>query len=170
MSEGSPETGTKSGNPAPRLTGPLASRGPVSGRHGPDAAVSFSCLIYYIWADSICSHPRGIDVRLRTATAGSDVAQSGRPILDDFFQHLGPYIGNNTANVVFQSFTPNAAVLFVGVVIQPEVRFIAKQKFAYENREQRQSRFGPIRRIYALLGDRLDELPNQTENKSLDSC
>ncbi|GFU52786.1 hypothetical protein TNCV_3061231 [Trichonephila clavipes] len=43
-------------------------------------------------------------------------------------------------------------------------------KFAYENREQRQPRFGPIRRIYALLDDRFDELPNQTENKSLDSC
>ncbi|GFX21793.1 reverse transcriptase [Trichonephila clavipes] len=37
-----------------------------------------------------------------TATAGSDVVQSGRPIFDDFFQHLRPYIGNNTANVVFQ--------------------------------------------------------------------
>ncbi|GFU92722.1 putative DD41D transposase [Trichonephila clavipes] len=36
-----------------------------------------------------------------TATAGSDVVQSGRPIFDDFFQHLWPYIGNNTANVVF---------------------------------------------------------------------
>ncbi|GFV23033.1 hypothetical protein TNCV_729841 [Trichonephila clavipes] len=30
------------------------------------------------------------------------------------------------------SFTPNAAVLFVDVAIQPEVRFIAKQKLAYE--------------------------------------
>ncbi|GFW94748.1 hypothetical protein TNCV_4247881 [Trichonephila clavipes] len=40
--------------------------------------------------------------RDRTATAGSDVVQSGRPIFDDFFQHLWPYIGNNTANVVFQ--------------------------------------------------------------------
>ncbi|GFX58896.1 hypothetical protein TNCV_806001 [Trichonephila clavipes] len=39
---------------------------------------------------------------LATATAGSDVVQSGRPIFDDFFQHLWPYIGNNTANVVFQ--------------------------------------------------------------------
>ncbi|GFV70321.1 hypothetical protein TNCV_4797401 [Trichonephila clavipes] len=39
---------------------------------------------------------------LRTATAGSDVVQSGRPIFDDFFQRLWPYIGNNTANVVFQ--------------------------------------------------------------------
>ncbi|GFT24853.1 hypothetical protein TNCV_3021391 [Trichonephila clavipes] len=39
---------------------------------------------------------------LRTATAGSDVVQSGRPIFDDFNQHLWPYIGNNTANVVFQ--------------------------------------------------------------------
>ncbi|GFX45102.1 hypothetical protein TNCV_3431501 [Trichonephila clavipes] len=37
-----------------------------------------------------------------TATAGSDVVQSGRPIFHDFFQHLWPYIGNNTANVVFQ--------------------------------------------------------------------
>ncbi|GFV50635.1 hypothetical protein TNCV_2212981 [Trichonephila clavipes] len=37
-----------------------------------------------------------------TAKAGSDVVQSGRPIFDDFFQHLRPYIGNNTANVVFQ--------------------------------------------------------------------
>ncbi|GFV27456.1 hypothetical protein TNCV_4285311 [Trichonephila clavipes] len=37
-----------------------------------------------------------------TATAGSDVDQSVRPIFDDFFQHLWPYIGNNTANVVFQ--------------------------------------------------------------------
>ncbi|GFU96714.1 adhesion G protein-coupled receptor B2 [Trichonephila clavipes] len=39
-----------------------------------------------------------------TATAGSDVVQSGRPIFDDFFQHLWPYIRNNTANVVFQMF------------------------------------------------------------------
>ncbi|GFU24027.1 hypothetical protein TNCV_3332371 [Trichonephila clavipes] len=37
-----------------------------------------------------------------TATAGSDVVQSGRPIFDDFFQHVWPSIGNNTANVVFQ--------------------------------------------------------------------
>ncbi|GFW88727.1 hypothetical protein TNCV_4972201 [Trichonephila clavipes] len=37
-----------------------------------------------------------------TATAGSDVVQSGRPFFDDFFQHLWPYIGNNTLNVVFQ--------------------------------------------------------------------
>ncbi|GFT45025.1 hypothetical protein TNCV_3790201 [Trichonephila clavipes] len=37
-----------------------------------------------------------------TAMAGSDVVQSGRPIFDDFFQHLWPYIGNNTADVVFQ--------------------------------------------------------------------
>ncbi|GFV76756.1 hypothetical protein TNCV_4729761 [Trichonephila clavipes] len=39
---------------------------------------------------------------IRTATASSGVVQSGRPICDDFFQHLWPYIGNNTANVVFQ--------------------------------------------------------------------
>ncbi|GFX40663.1 hypothetical protein TNCV_1217861 [Trichonephila clavipes] len=41
-------------------------------------------------------------IPFRTATAGSDVVQSGRPIFDDFFQHLSPYIGSNTANVVFQ--------------------------------------------------------------------
>ncbi|GFX96107.1 hypothetical protein TNCV_2289971 [Trichonephila clavipes] len=53
--------------------------------------------------------PNGVFLRkfvmegeLRTATAGSDVVQSGRPIFEDFFQHLWPYIGNNTANVVFQ--------------------------------------------------------------------
>ncbi|GFW23006.1 hypothetical protein TNCV_3647831 [Trichonephila clavipes] len=37
-----------------------------------------------------------------TATAGSDVVESGRPIFEDFFQHLRPHIGNNAANVVFQ--------------------------------------------------------------------
>ncbi|GFX45630.1 adhesion G protein-coupled receptor B2 [Trichonephila clavipes] len=37
----------------------------------------------------------------RAATAGSDVVQSRRSIFDDFFQHLWPYICNNTANVVF---------------------------------------------------------------------
>ncbi|GFU70269.1 hypothetical protein TNCV_904111 [Trichonephila clavipes] len=37
-----------------------------------------------------------------TATNGSDVVQYGRPIFDDFFQHLWPYISNNAANVVFQ--------------------------------------------------------------------
>ncbi|GFW41595.1 hemocytin [Trichonephila clavipes] len=43
-----------------------------------------------------------MDCNTWTATAGSDVVQSGRPIFDDFFQHLWPYFGNNTANVVFQ--------------------------------------------------------------------
>ncbi|GFT28727.1 hypothetical protein TNCV_3584631 [Trichonephila clavipes] len=55
--------------------------------------------------------PRHLTMRYRTldcnkttmtVTAGSDVVQSGRPIFDDFFQHLWPYIGNNTENVVFQ--------------------------------------------------------------------
>ncbi|GFV36793.1 hypothetical protein TNCV_5010771 [Trichonephila clavipes] len=45
---------------------------------------------------------RGTNVDRVTVTTGSDVVQSGRPIFDDFFQHLWPYIGNNTANVVFQ--------------------------------------------------------------------
>ncbi|GFT86300.1 hypothetical protein TNCV_3258331 [Trichonephila clavipes] len=55
-------------------------------------------MIGWIW----CSSVAGLDMWVWTATAGSDVVQSGRPIFDDFFQHLWPYIGNNTANVVFQ--------------------------------------------------------------------
>ncbi|GFW63778.1 uncharacterized protein TNCV_3743861 [Trichonephila clavipes] len=46
---------------------------------------------------------QSINFKKKTATAGWDVVQSGRPIFDDFFQHLWPYIGNNTANVVFQT-------------------------------------------------------------------
>ncbi|GFT90625.1 hypothetical protein TNCV_3128091 [Trichonephila clavipes] len=46
--------------------------------------------------------PKSRILRWETATAGSDGVQSGRPIFDDFFQHLWPYIGINTANVVFQ--------------------------------------------------------------------
>ncbi|GFT15754.1 hypothetical protein TNCV_4943101 [Trichonephila clavipes] len=38
----------------------------------------------------------------KTATAGSDVVQLDVQTLMTFFQHLWPYIGNNTANVVFQ--------------------------------------------------------------------
>ncbi|GFT32444.1 hypothetical protein TNCV_4484501 [Trichonephila clavipes] len=59
------------------------------------------------WADdllySVTSIYYSFSLKLQmTVTAGSDVVQSGRPIFDDFFQHLWPYIGNNTANVVFQ--------------------------------------------------------------------
>ncbi|GFT55011.1 hypothetical protein TNCV_2325241 [Trichonephila clavipes] len=54
-------------------------------------------------AHSICQGSKSSHCKnVETATAGSDVVQSGRPIFDDFFQHLWPYIGNNTANVVFQ--------------------------------------------------------------------
>ncbi|GFV50273.1 hypothetical protein TNCV_621831 [Trichonephila clavipes] len=59
------------------------------------AAEGFSCRIDRNTSSCHYSH-------CRTATAGSDLVQSGRPIFDDFFQHLWPYIGNNTANVVFQ--------------------------------------------------------------------
>ncbi|GFU63976.1 hypothetical protein TNCV_245541 [Trichonephila clavipes] len=55
----------------------------------------------YICQGSKSSRMRDVPVQV-TATAGSDVVQSGRPIFDNFFQHLWPYIGNNTANVVFQ--------------------------------------------------------------------
>ncbi|GFV73865.1 hypothetical protein TNCV_2625681 [Trichonephila clavipes] len=60
--------------------------------------------IFYNSTPSSASFPHSLPLNRdnETATAGSDVVQSGRPIFDDFFQHLWPYIGNNTANVVFQ--------------------------------------------------------------------
>ncbi|GFX99662.1 uncharacterized protein TNCV_3053191 [Trichonephila clavipes] len=61
-----------------------------------------SNLEFHSFGDSLHSFEIWSKEEIRTATAGSDVAQSGRPIFDDFFQHLSPYIGNNTANVVFQ--------------------------------------------------------------------
>ncbi|GFY05570.1 hypothetical protein TNCV_4370791 [Trichonephila clavipes] len=54
------------------------------------------------WYVGTLNSRRAASPLMRTATAGSDVVQSGRQIFDDFFQHLWPYIGNNTANVVFQ--------------------------------------------------------------------
>ncbi|GFV30617.1 putative DD41D transposase [Trichonephila clavipes] len=56
----------------------------------PPRSCDLTPLDYFLWG------------YVKTATPGSDVVQSGRPIFDDFFQHLWPYIGNNTANVVFQ--------------------------------------------------------------------
>ncbi|GFY14013.1 RNase H domain-containing protein [Trichonephila clavipes] len=58
--------------------------------------------IYYRAKKLICRTWVVPPVHPWTSTFGSDVVQSGRPIFDDFFQHLWPYIGNNTANVVFQ--------------------------------------------------------------------
>ncbi|GFW54498.1 uncharacterized protein TNCV_1608621 [Trichonephila clavipes] len=49
-----------------------------------------------------CGSPMPEIIFKMTATAGSDVVLSGRPIFDDFIQHFWPYIGNNMANVVFQ--------------------------------------------------------------------
>ncbi|GFX31640.1 hypothetical protein TNCV_4081641 [Trichonephila clavipes] len=57
-----------------------------------------------------------------TATAGSDVVQSGRPIFGDFSQHLWPYIGNNTANVVFQM------VKRLWLIRKDQCLYIASQK------------------------------------------
>ncbi|GFU87929.1 hypothetical protein TNCV_1334991 [Trichonephila clavipes] len=64
-----------------------------------DNSFSLSTLVS---SSSLITEPNFSECGYRTATAGSDVVQSGRPIFDDFFQHLWPYIGNNTANVVFQ--------------------------------------------------------------------
>ncbi|GFV49777.1 hypothetical protein TNCV_2331711 [Trichonephila clavipes] len=72
--------------------------------------------------------------------------------------------GNVVAFIVFEEGIPHQPIS------APKKCTSSLNKFAYENRDQRQSRLGPIRRIYALLDDRFDELPNQTENKSLDSC
>ncbi|GFU12490.1 adhesion G protein-coupled receptor B2 [Trichonephila clavipes] len=63
---------------------------------GVDAEKAFST------ADNLVALHFKYDFWHMTATAGSDVVQSGRPIFDDFFQHLWPYIGKNTANVIFQ--------------------------------------------------------------------
>ncbi|GFT23333.1 hypothetical protein TNCV_2016251 [Trichonephila clavipes] len=60
-----------------------------------------------------------------TATAGSDVVQSGRPIFDDFFQHLWPYIGNNTKKVVFQ------IVKRLWLIRIDQSLYIAPQKIVY---------------------------------------
>ncbi|GFW13128.1 hypothetical protein TNCV_3330601 [Trichonephila clavipes] len=62
-------------------------------------SISFRPIANSLSNSDICSYCLRIHW---TATAGSDVVQSGRLIFDDFFQHLWPYIGNNTANVVFQ--------------------------------------------------------------------
>ncbi|GFV62744.1 hypothetical protein TNCV_3101171 [Trichonephila clavipes] len=50
---------------------------------------SFACYLHF----------GGHRAAAMTVTAGSDVVQSGRPIFDDFFQHLWPYISNNTCLV-----------------------------------------------------------------------
>ncbi|GFV98032.1 hypothetical protein TNCV_4447931 [Trichonephila clavipes] len=67
------------------------------------------------------------------------------------------------------SFTPNAAVLFVDVAIQPEVRFITKQnslmKIATIIFEIKLHNLKALFRRESIH----DELPNQTENKSPDS-
>ncbi|GFW82395.1 hypothetical protein TNCV_3818751 [Trichonephila clavipes] len=55
-----------------------------------------------LWLNLKRKNAKQDNISSKTATAGLDVVQSGRPIFDNFFQHLWPYIGNNTANVVFQ--------------------------------------------------------------------
>ncbi|GFV13080.1 uncharacterized protein TNCV_4714051 [Trichonephila clavipes] len=52
--------------------------------------------------DEIKAGTPTFDTTPTTATAGSNVVQSGHPIFNDFFQHLWSYDGSNTANVVFQ--------------------------------------------------------------------
>ncbi|GFT87876.1 hypothetical protein TNCV_799801 [Trichonephila clavipes] len=58
-----------------------------------------------LFLSATCDYIATLKGLKRTATAGSDVVQSGRSMFDDFFQHLWPYIGSNTANVVFQMIT-----------------------------------------------------------------
>ncbi|GFV75747.1 adhesion G protein-coupled receptor B2 [Trichonephila clavipes] len=63
----------------------------------------YSIDMYFFYSkDNLVALHFEYDFRHMTATVGSNVVQSGRPIFDDFFQHLWPYIGNNTVNVVFQ--------------------------------------------------------------------
>ncbi|GFW74820.1 hypothetical protein TNCV_5137991 [Trichonephila clavipes] len=67
--------------------------------------------------------------KIKTATAGSDEVQSERPIFDNFFQHLGPYIGNNTANVVFQMVKRLWLIRIDQWLYIAPVRFARKLKF-----------------------------------------
>ncbi|GFV43609.1 uncharacterized protein TNCV_2679101 [Trichonephila clavipes] len=80
----------------------------------------------------------------RTVTAGSDVVQFGRPIFDDFFQHLWPYIGNNTANVVFQ---------------------IVKHFVAYQHRPM--TLHSPTENSLAVLNHKILEVNSQVQNVKL---
>ncbi|GFX35547.1 hypothetical protein TNCV_103541 [Trichonephila clavipes] len=64
---------------------------------GHETLIKTVTLLYIVWDPG-----KHTSCNRMTPTAVSDVVQSGRPIFDDFFQHLWPYIGNNTANVVFQ--------------------------------------------------------------------
>ncbi|GFV23754.1 hypothetical protein TNCV_959481 [Trichonephila clavipes] len=66
-------------------------------------------------------------------------------------------------------FTPNAAVLFVDVAIQPEVRFIAQQNSLMKINHYFRNKIAQFESIVQRESIH-DELPNQTENKSLDSC
>ncbi|GFU05776.1 adhesion G protein-coupled receptor B2 [Trichonephila clavipes] len=68
------------------------------------------------------------------------------------------------------NFTPDAAVLFVDVAIQPEVRFIAKQNSLMKIGNNDNLVLGPFDESTPCLMIVFDELPNQTENKSFDSC
>ncbi|GFX29803.1 hypothetical protein TNCV_4749321 [Trichonephila clavipes] len=84
-----------------RYLGTFRSKTEYLNRHTKMIVIAWWLLLVYI--DTTPPHyPHASDSANRTATAGSDVVQSGGPIFDDFFQHLWPYIDNNTANVVFQ--------------------------------------------------------------------
>ncbi|GFV05780.1 histone-lysine N-methyltransferase SETMAR [Trichonephila clavipes] len=75
----------------------------LGGKHFADDEELKNAVTHWFKSQEAAFYAEGIGKLVqRTATAGSDVVQSGRPIFDDIFQHLWPYIGNNTANVVFQ--------------------------------------------------------------------
>ncbi|GFT88071.1 hypothetical protein TNCV_3718591 [Trichonephila clavipes] len=63
----------------------------------------------------------------------------------------------------------NAAVLFVDVAIQPEVRFIAKQNSLMKIDHYFRNKLHNLKALFRRESIH-DELPNQTENKSLYSC
>ncbi|GFV38736.1 uncharacterized protein TNCV_4421041 [Trichonephila clavipes] len=73
-----------------------------NGRRDPKCLSTRRLRILFYSKDNLVALDFKYDFWRRTDTAGSHVVQSGRPIFDDFFQHLWPYIGNNTVNVVFQ--------------------------------------------------------------------
>ncbi|GFU62270.1 hypothetical protein TNCV_4859811 [Trichonephila clavipes] len=105
----SPRVQTINNGPMTTCTGHLLADAPVSAAESREVIVMVAVLTVIKAVGVIVLSMRSLVVLKtnkapdsRTVTAGSDVVQSGRPIFDDFFQHLWPYIGNNTANVVFQ--------------------------------------------------------------------
>ncbi|GFU28930.1 hypothetical protein TNCV_470611 [Trichonephila clavipes] len=93
---------------------------------------------------------------------------TARATIDLLKDTFGDHLISRFGPVNWISFTPNAAVLFVGVAIQPEVRFIAKQNSLMKIARATIIFEIKLHNLKALFRRESihDELPNQTENKN----